>query len=131
MAAAQPISLPPQSSDNDLVMASGSFNGQNGSFDPASYTRRFVGSPASLRAGSFGSRFYPGMSPGQLLGPLESVPQLYYHATVPSSNLYPYPSPNDFRFAKLSSSIESDRGSIMNALNVFDRQDELVSILLI
>lgn len=38
-------------------------------------------------------------------------------------------SPNDFRFSKMSSSIESDRGSLLNALNVFDRQDELVSIL--
>lgn len=28
-------------------------------------------SPLSWRAGSFGSRFYPGCSPGQLLGPLE------------------------------------------------------------
>ncbi|KAI0367905.1 hypothetical protein BV20DRAFT_949255 [Pilatotrama ljubarskyi] len=34
-------------------------------------------------------------------------------------------SPNDFKFGKLSSSIESDRGSIVNALHVFDRQDEL------
>jgi len=34
-------------------------------------------------------------------------------------------SPNDFRFGKLSSSIESDRGSIINALNVFERQEEL------
>ncbi len=37
-------------------------------------------------------------------------------------------SPNDFRFGKMSSSIESDRGSLLNALNVFERQDELVSI---
>ncbi|KAI0631692.1 hypothetical protein C8Q77DRAFT_153544 [Trametes polyzona] len=35
------------------------------------------------------------------------------------------PSPNDFKFGKMSSSIESDRGSIVNALHVFDRQDEL------
>ncbi|KAI0348731.1 hypothetical protein OH77DRAFT_1594614, partial [Trametes cingulata] len=33
-------------------------------------------------------------------------------------------SPNDFKFGKMSSSIESDRGSIVNALH-FDRQDEL------
>ncbi|KAL4243614.1 C2H2-type domain-containing protein [Abortiporus biennis] len=104
MAAAQPIALPVNSNDNDFLMASGSLPGQNGSFTPASYTRRIFGSPASFRAGSFGSRFYPGMSPGQLLGPLD---------------------PNDFRFGKVSSSIESDRGSIINALNVFDRQDEL------
>ncbi|KAH8105248.1 hypothetical protein BXZ70DRAFT_887340 [Cristinia sonorae] len=104
MAAAQPIALPPSSNDYDLVMGSGSYAGQNGSFNIASYSRRFPGSPASFRAGSFGSRFYPGVSPGQLLGPLD---------------------PNDFRFGKVSSSIESDRGSIMNALNVFERQDEL------
>ncbi|CAL1702676.1 unnamed protein product [Somion occarium] len=104
MAAAQPIALPSTSNDYDHVMGSGSFTGQNGSFNPASYTRRFLGSPASFRAGSFGSRFYPGVSPGQLLGPLD---------------------PNDFRLGKVSSSIESDRGSLMNALNVFERQDEL------
>ncbi|KAJ3481758.1 hypothetical protein NLI96_g7436 [Meripilus lineatus] len=126
MAAAQPISLPPQSNDTDLPMTSGSFTGQNGSFNPASYTRRFIGSPASFRAGSFGSRFYPGMSPGQLLGPLESVypPHSRFPNTQSLSFAYPS-SPNDFRFGKLSSSIESDRGSIMNALNVFDRQDEM------
>ncbi|TCD70379.1 hypothetical protein EIP91_003732 [Steccherinum ochraceum] len=102
--AAQPIALPPTSSDYDLVMRSGSYSGQNGSMNLASYTRRFPGSPTSFRAGSFGSRFYPGVSPGQLLGPLD---------------------PNDFRFGKISSSIESDRGSIINALNVFERQDQL------
>ncbi|KAL4072059.1 hypothetical protein J3A83DRAFT_4517039 [Scleroderma citrinum] len=63
-----------------------------------------IGSPISWRAGSFGSRFYPGCSPGQLLGPLD---------------------PSDFRCGKVSSSIESDRGSIINALGVFDREDEL------
>lgn len=129
MAAAQPISLPPQTTDNDLAMSSGSFTGQNGSFNPASYTRRFVGSPASFRASSFGSRFYPGMSPGQLLGPLEYVSSLPPQWRNPHPSLNP-PSPNDFRFSKLSSSIESDRGSIMNALNVFDRQDEYVSTVL-
>ncbi|KAG9312516.1 hypothetical protein JVU11DRAFT_6910 [Chiua virens] len=59
----------------------------------------------SWRPGSFGSRFYPGCSPGQLLGPLD-----------------------DFKCAKLSSSLESDRGSILNALSTFDREDELVRI---
>jgi len=88
-------------------MASGSFTGQNGSFNPASYTRRLIGigSPSSWRGGSFGSRFYTGISPGQFLGPLD---------------------PNEFKFGKMSSSIESDRGSIINALN-FERQEELVS----
>ncbi|KAI0919830.1 hypothetical protein AcV5_001793 [Taiwanofungus camphoratus] len=103
MATAQPIALP-HSDNNDTFMGSGSFTGQNGSFNPASYTRRFIGSPPLWRAGSFGNRFHPGVSPGQLLGPLD---------------------PNEFKFGKMSSSIESDRGSIMNALNVFERQDEL------
>jgi transcription factor SFP1 len=102
-ASAQPIALP-TNSNNDFPMNSGSLTGHNGSFNSASY-RRFMGSPMSFRAGSFGSRFYPGVSPGQLLGPLD---------------------PNDFRFGKMSSSIESDRGSLVNnALNVFERQDEL------
>ena len=53
-------------------MGSGSFTGQNGSFSASSLTRHFLaGSPLSFRSGSFGSRFYPGVSPGQLLGPLE------------------------------------------------------------
>lgn len=63
-----------------------------------------IGSPISWRAGSFGSRFYPGCSPGQLLGPLD---------------------PSDFRCGKVSSSFESDRGSIINAVGIFDREDEL------
>ena len=37
-------------------------------------------------------------------------------------------SPNEFKSGKMSSSIESDRGSIMNALGVFERQDELVGL---
>ncbi|KAI9059455.1 hypothetical protein FKP32DRAFT_1148962 [Trametes sanguinea] len=102
MATAQPISFSPAETQ-DFAMGTGSFTGTPGSFNPSSY-RNFIGSPFSFRAGSFGSRFYPGMSPGQLLGPLD---------------------PNDFKFGKMSSSIESDRGSIVNALHVFDRQDEL------
>ncbi|KAJ8497021.1 hypothetical protein ONZ51_g714 [Trametes cubensis] len=103
MATAQPISFS-STEAQDFTMGSGSFTGTPGSFNPSSYSRQFIGSPFSFRAGSFGSRFYPGMSPGQLLGPLD---------------------PNDFKFGKMSSSIESDRGSIVNALHVFDRQDEL------
>ncbi|KAG2090074.1 hypothetical protein BD769DRAFT_1632081 [Suillus cothurnatus] len=82
----------------DFNMASGSFTGNNSA---RSY---LLGSPISWRAGSFGSRFYPGCSPGQLLGPLD---------------------PNEFKCAKLSSSIDSDRGSILNALGALDKEDEL------
>ena len=69
-ASAQPIALPSTSQHEDYQMNFGSLTGQNGSFTPASL-RRFMGSPISFRAGSFGSRFYPGVSPGQLLGPIE------------------------------------------------------------
>ncbi|THH13557.1 hypothetical protein EW146_g6667, partial [Bondarzewia mesenterica] len=101
-ATSQPIAFP--SNSIDATMASGSFSGNNGSFNPASYTRAFFGSPISWRPGSFGSRFYPGSSPGQLLGPLD---------------------PTDFRCGKISSSIESDRGSLLHALSTMEREDEL------
>ncbi|KAH7923212.1 hypothetical protein BV22DRAFT_1015860 [Leucogyrophana mollusca] len=100
-ATSEPIAFPASSNAADFAMSSGSFTGANGSFT-ASY---FLGSPLSWRAGSFGSRFYPGCSPGQLLGPLD---------------------PHDFKCGKMSSSLESDRGSILNALGgAFDREDEL------
>ena len=70
MATAQPIAFH-SAEPQDFPMGSGSFTGQNGSFNPASYNRHLIGSPLSFRSGSFGSRFYPGMSPSQLLGPLE------------------------------------------------------------
>ena len=130
-ASAQPIALP-TNTNNDFPMSSGSLTGHNGSFNSASY-RRFVGSPISFRAGSFGSRFYPGVSPGQLLGPLECVCCSSRSFRVPADlSRAPAPaasrprSPNDFRFGKMSSSIESDRGSLINNA-LFERQDELVS----
>ncbi|KAH9980411.1 hypothetical protein BJV74DRAFT_879344 [Russula compacta] len=102
MAQPQPIIHPPF--QDDLSMPSPSYS----SFNPASYTRTFFGSPFSWRPDSFGNgnRHLPGSSPpGQLLGPLD---------------------PTDLRGAgKISSSIESDRGSIMNALSAMEREDEL------
>ncbi|KAN0118840.1 hypothetical protein V8E52_004612 [Russula decolorans] len=74
------------------------------SFNPASYTRTFFGSPISWRPGSFGNgnRYFPGSSPSQFLDP------------------------TDLRdTGKISSSMESDRGSIMNALSAMEREDEL------
>jgi transcription factor SFP1 len=60
--------------DVDMPLASGSglssFQRPN-AFHPASFSRQFLGSPISWRAGSFGSRFYPTGSPGQLLAPFE------------------------------------------------------------
>lgn len=60
--------------DVDMPVASGSglsaFQRPN-LFHAASFSRQFLGSPISWRAGSFGSRFYPAGSPGQLLAPFE------------------------------------------------------------
>ncbi|EGN97439.1 hypothetical protein SERLA73DRAFT_161479 [Serpula lacrymans var. lacrymans S7.3] len=103
-ATSQPIAFPSSSHSNDYTMASGSYTGANGSFNAASYTRHYLGSPLSWRAGSFGSRIYPSCSPGQLIAPLDTT---------------------DFKCGKLSSSLESDRGSIINALSAFEREDEL------
>ncbi|KAF8883026.1 hypothetical protein BD779DRAFT_1541427 [Infundibulicybe gibba] len=50
----QPIALP-STQDNDYRM--GSYTGESGSFNPASYTRHFLGSPISWRPSSFGARF--------------------------------------------------------------------------
>ena len=58
---------------DDLSMAYSSLNNPSGSFNPASYTRAFFGSPFSWRPGSFGNRSVPSSSPTQLLGPLEYV----------------------------------------------------------
>jgi len=100
MSAAQPITFLSQDNQNqatsstsqlnDIVM--GSFT--NSPFNPASYTRKFLESPQTWKAGSFGSRFYPGCSPGQLLGPLESVffSSSYSHRGI-LRELYHYPSP--------------------------------------
>jgi transcription factor SFP1 len=112
---------------DDLSMTYSSLNNTSGSFNPASYTRAFFGSPFSWRPGSFGNRSLPGTSPTQLLGPLEYVPTL-----LPPSLpilIHSSLSPTDLRGAgKISSSIESDRGSILNALSAMEREDELVSL---
>jgi len=97
-ATSQPIALPSSANQSDSAMFSGSYTGIN----PASY-RQYVDSPLSWRPGSLGSRYYTGCSPSQLLGPLD---------------------PNDFKFGPISSSIESDRGSIHNAINVLNRENE-------
>ncbi|KAI9507087.1 hypothetical protein F5148DRAFT_1285694 [Russula earlei] len=93
MAQPQPTIFPPFQDDHSMPSHS--------SFNP------FLNSPIPWHPGSFGNvdRYFPGTSPGQLLGPL---------------------SPTDLRGAgKIASSIESDRGSIMNALSAMEREDEL------
>ncbi|KAF8630574.1 hypothetical protein AX17_005386 [Amanita inopinata Kibby_2008] len=105
MSTTQPIALPnSQSNLQDYSMAEGSYTGSSGSFNPASYARHFLGSPISWRQGSFGGRIHSGSPSAHLLSSIDY---------------------NDFKYSKMSSSIESDRGSILNALNVLDREGEL------
>ncbi|KAL1742963.1 hypothetical protein HDZ31DRAFT_65476 [Schizophyllum fasciatum] len=106
----QPISFSKDhssSASQDYPMGSasiGSYNGSNGSFNPASYARHYLGSPLSWQpASSFGGRIFASGSPtAQLLV-----------------------SSFEARNVKMASSVESDRESLMNALNVFDRDSEL------
>jgi transcription factor SFP1 len=119
MSSSQPIALPahPYADSRESYPALGSYTSPNGSFNPASYTRHFLGSPLSWRGGSFGSRYYPPGSPDHAFGPLEYAPFLCFLIKL---IVLSDPSPNDSRCEKLSSSIESDRGSVVNAFNVFD-----------
>ncbi|KAF9005099.1 hypothetical protein BDQ17DRAFT_1408459 [Cyathus striatus] len=102
----QPIALPSHShshSSYDYAMAEGSYT-SSGPFNPASYTRHFLGSPISWRASSFGAgslgaRFPPGSPTAALLNSIDT---------------------NDIRYGK-----SAESGSILNALNVFDREGEL------
>ncbi|KAK2464962.1 hypothetical protein APHAL10511_003038 [Amanita phalloides] len=101
MSTTQPIALPASHSFHDHPMADGSFPGDAAPFNPASYARHFIGSPISWRPGSFASRFL---------------------ANSPSAH---FPDHGEVKYPKTSSSIDSDRGSIINALNVSDREGEL------
>ncbi|CAK5263621.1 unnamed protein product [Mycena citricolor] len=83
----------------------------DGNFNPSSYTRHFIGSPISWRAGSFGAQFVPSQSPtAMLVGSFE-----YECLSVQPGRMLmprsPMKSPRD--------------SSIMNAWSVFDRQGEL------
>ncbi|KIY44733.1 hypothetical protein FISHEDRAFT_61759 [Fistulina hepatica ATCC 64428] len=85
----------------DYPMASASFTGSSGSFNPASYAKHLLGSPLSWTpATSFGGRILAAGSPTAKL--LSSV---------------------DRFSGQMSSSVESI--SVMNALSVFDREGEL------
>lgn len=121
----QPIVHSPFQDDLSMNYSS-SLNNPNGSFNPASYTRAFFGSPFSWRPGSFGNRNNPGSSPTQLLGPLEYA--LFFSSFSTFSFILSF-SPTDLRGAgKISSSVESDRGSLIHALSAMEREDELVSL---
>ncbi|KAF5347398.1 hypothetical protein D9758_011256 [Tetrapyrgos nigripes] len=88
------------SHSNDYPMSSGSYNGSNsGSFNPASYTRHFLGSPISWRAGSLG---FGGRSSGSYVGGMGPMDQL--RGSLESRGMDP---------------------ELSNACKIFDLQDEL------
>ncbi|RXW20832.1 hypothetical protein EST38_g5013 [Candolleomyces aberdarensis] len=111
----QPIALRPSnasSPDYHMQDPNGSYTGSSsGPFNPASYTRQFIGSPISWRNGSFGMS---GISSS---------------AGVSSSwgNRFPIGSPTHRLLLSSfeSGSMDGDRESIQNALNIFDREGEL------
>ncbi|TFK63955.1 hypothetical protein BDN72DRAFT_861730 [Pluteus cervinus] len=78
----------------------GSYTGSNGDFNPASYTRHFLGSPISWRAGSFGAKIPSGSPTAHFLSSF------------------------DQNTVRVSSSIDGER-TLLNALSVFDREGEL------
>ncbi|KAJ7764759.1 hypothetical protein B0H16DRAFT_428395 [Mycena metata] len=89
-----------------MSLDGGSYTGEDGrAFNPASYTRHFLGSPISWRAGSFGATYCAtSTSPtAMLVGSYELGPA--------GPGRSPLKSP--------------DSNSILNAWNVFDRQGEL------
>ncbi|KAF8910282.1 hypothetical protein CPB85DRAFT_693256 [Mucidula mucida] len=84
----QPIALPSRGSPRnhisnstnvDYTMSSGSYTGSNGngSFNPASYTRHFLGSPISWRSTSFGLGMrFQGSPMDHTIGSPDQKPQL-------------------------------------------------------
>jgi hypothetical protein len=123
----------------DYTMASGSYSGSNnGSFNPASFTRQFIGSPISWRAGSlnFGGRFVTSGSPmDQFFGSLEWVVVWIAHIGAYMRSISgPY-----FRFVltqtvcsanefKIQPATNDPEQSINAAFHIFDREGELVSL---
>ncbi|KAF7761101.1 hypothetical protein Agabi119p4_10510 [Agaricus bisporus var. burnettii] len=105
----QPIALPAHSpaavAYHDYQMADGSYTGSSGPFNPASYTRHFLGSPISWRPSSFNA------------GSLSHRPH--------DSPLYGSIDANEMRYGRTPSSSLETRDSLLNALNLFDREGEL------
>ncbi|KAF8804021.1 hypothetical protein BYT27DRAFT_7259472 [Phlegmacium glaucopus] len=90
IAPSKPIALP-NSNNSQLAYAEGC-SYTDDSFNPASFTRHFLGSPISWRASSFGNRF-PASPTAQLLSAIDGKTQM--------------------------------DDSILNAVNVFEREGEL------
>ncbi|KAF6756649.1 hypothetical protein DFP72DRAFT_893337, partial [Ephemerocybe angulata] len=104
----QPIASRPSSATQDYIMqdANGSSSGSSSRpFNPASYTRQFIASPISWRAGSYGMRSLSSSWRSRI--PIGSPT----HRLLSSREA-----------GKSPSSLECVRDSILNALNVFDRE---------
>ena len=72
IAHSKPIALP-HTNNSQLAYAEGSYTDDaSGTFNPASFTRHFLGSPISWRASSVTSRF-PASPTAHLLSSIESV----------------------------------------------------------
>ncbi|KAG9225504.1 hypothetical protein CCMSSC00406_0003007 [Pleurotus cornucopiae] len=98
----------------DSIMTSGSYTGSsNGDdFNPASYTKHYMGSPLSWRSGSFGSRHVSGNA---------------FYAGSPTAHLLSGFGSHEFKGGKMASMESEDRNSILNAVNLFEsgREEEL------
>ena len=72
IAHSKPIALP-NTNNSQLAYAEGFYTGDStGAFNPASFTRHFLGSPISWRVSSFTNRF-PASPTAQLLSSIEYV----------------------------------------------------------
>lgn len=127
IAHSQPIALPTTPMTNDYPMGSGSYTGTDAgsSFNPASYTRHFVGSPISWRASSWGmsmdSARYPTGSPSaHMLNSVECVSLVFFGGAM----LMDERSFNEYRAGRSAAN-----ESYANSLGLFQREMELVCIL--
>ena len=77
IAHSQPIALPAvpnnHATQDYLMLDAGSYTGSSGAFNPASFTKHFLGSPISWRTGSYGmsSRVPAGSPTAQFLNSIE------------------------------------------------------------
>ncbi len=124
----QPIALPivhhgSSGSYLDYQMGDGSYTSSSGPFNPASYTRHFLGSPISWRGSSFNAGSFTHRIPEHSFqGSIEYVLIRFRHYRPVSLAS----SANEMRYGRALSSSQENRESILNALNLFDREGELV-----
>ncbi|KAF5347745.1 hypothetical protein D9756_010260 [Leucocoprinus leucothites] len=83
-------------------MADGSYTSSSGPFNPASYTRHFLGSPISWRASSFNAGSFT-----------QRTAEQSFQGSIDA---------NEMRYGRTPSSVAENRDSLLNALNLFDRE---------